>query len=196
MAHAPSCAKAAALPDGPTRFQVKTTSPNGSVPKPSTASVHTSENWVASRRLLSRISLAVADDAELDGIVAAIQFGHCSQKPLLGRTVRLDGDVEGVAPVEGDDQRVSGLLLRRTELRPVRDGALGSCSGFTLCGGALTWLSRLAKTIRAVFVAGAADESRLMLTCSASYTLSGLKAARPEYTARADPSGGGDVLRL
>ena len=57
-----------------------------------------------------------------------------------------------------------------------------------LCGGALTWLSRLAKTIRAVFVAGAVDESRpagagrLMLTCSASYTLSGLKAARPEYT--------------
>ena len=30
----------------------------------------------------------------------------------------------------------------------------------TLCGGALTWLSRLAKTIRAVFVAGAVDESR------------------------------------
>ena len=46
--------------------------------------------------------LAVADDAELDGIVAAMQFGHCSQKPILGRTVRLDGNVEGVAPVEGD----------------------------------------------------------------------------------------------
>ena len=69
----------------------------------------------------------------------------------------------------------------------------------TLCGGALTWLSRLAKTIRAVFVAGAvgpAGAGRLMLTCSASYTLSGLKAARPEYTACADLSGGGDSLRL
>ena len=58
MAHAPSCAKAAALPDGPTRFQVKTTSPNGSVPKPSMALLHTSENWVASRRVLSRVSRA------------------------------------------------------------------------------------------------------------------------------------------
>ena len=56
----------------------------------------------------------------------------------------------------------------------------------TLCGGALTLDSRLVKTIRAVFVAGAVDESRpagaglLMLTCSASYTLSGLKATKPE----------------
>ena len=70
----------------------------------------------------------------------------------------------------------------------------------TLCGGAL--LSRLAKTTRAHFVVGAVDESRpagagrLTLTCSASYTLSGLKAARPEHTARADLSEGGDALRL
>ena len=131
MAHAPSCAKAAALPDGPTRFQVRTASPNGGVPKLSMASLHTSENWVASA-FPGVPGLAVADDAELDGIVAAIQFGHRSQKPILGRTVRLDGNVEGVVPVKGDDQRVSGLLLRRTELRPVRDGALGSCSGWLL----------------------------------------------------------------
>ena len=82
---------------------------------------------------LGRKETPVADDAELDGIAAAMQFGHCSQKPILGRTVRLDGNVEGVVPVEGDDQRVSGLLLRRTELRPVRDGALGSCSGKSAC---------------------------------------------------------------
>ena len=71
----------------------------------------------------------------------------------------------------------------------------------TLCGGALTLLSRLAKTTRADFVAGAVDVSRpagagrLTLTCSASYTLSGLKTARPEYTACADLSGRGDALR-
>ena len=67
--------------------------------------------------------------------------------------------------------------------------------------GALDLAFPLGKTTRADFVAGAVDESRpagagrLTLTCSASYTLSGLKAARPEYTARADLSGGGDALR-
>ena len=67
--------------------------------------------------------------------MAAIQFGHCSQQPILGRTVRLDGNVEGLAPVEGDDQRVSGLLLRRAELRPGRVG--GCLTGNLGAGGDL-----------------------------------------------------------
>ena len=98
----------------------------------------------------------------------------------------------------------------RVELQPLALVVLSAVVGVwpstqawssTLCGGALTLLSRLVKTTRAVFVAGAVDESRpagagrITLTCSASYTLSGLKAARPEYTARADLSGGGDALR-
>ena len=77
--------------------------------------------------------------------MAAIQFGHCSQKPILGRTVRLDGNVEGVVPVEGNDQRVSGLLLRRTKLRPGRDGALGSCSGWLLWEPVATCTSPVAQ---------------------------------------------------
>ena len=122
MAHALRCAKAAALQDGPTVSERECAQAvNGVV-------AHLGKLGGKLEGAFPGIpGLAVADDAELDGVVAAIQFGHCSQKPLLGRTVRLDGDVEGVVPVEGDDQRVSGLLLRRTELRPVRDGALGSC---------------------------------------------------------------------
>ena len=81
--------------------------------------------------------LAVADDAELDGVVAAIQFGYCSQKPLLRRTVRLDGDVEGVAPVKGDDQRVSCLLLRRTESGPLAAAVGGCLTGNLGAGGDL-----------------------------------------------------------
>ena len=79
--------------------------------------------------------------------------------------------------------------------------AAAAAWSITLCGGALTLASRLVKAIRAVFVAGAVDESRpagaglLTLTCSASYTLSGLKAAKPEQTSRADLSGGGEALR-
>ena len=96
MAHAPSCAKAAALPDGPTRFQVGV---NGVV-------AHLGKLGKSEGAFPGVPGLAVADDAELDGIVAATQFGYCSQKPILGRTVRLDGNVEGVVPVEGDDPRV------------------------------------------------------------------------------------------
>ena len=77
--------------------------------------------------------LAVADDAELNGVVAAVQLGQYLQQPLLWRTVRLDGDVEGVAPVQADDNGLPRLLLRCTELCPVA-GALAAAIGGCLTG--------------------------------------------------------------
>ena len=68
--------------------------------------------------------LAITDDAKLDRIMTSTQFGYCTQKPILGRTVGLDANVKRIMPVEGDDQRVSCL---RTECRPGTNGALGSC---------------------------------------------------------------------
>ena len=54
----------------------------------------------------------------------------------------------------------------------------------TLCGGALTLLSRLAKTTRADFVAGAVDESRpasagrLTLTCLLTFQEAVMRSGR------------------
>ena len=77
--------------------------------------------------------LAVADDAELDAVVAAVQLGEYLEQPLLWSPVSLDRDVEGVVPVQANHDGLPRLLLRRTELCPVTGG-----KAFCCCCGCLT----------------------------------------------------------